>query len=138
MRNDLVEQAQAIRAGMQALARTAPDAVLLAQPMVMYDEWSAESVAYTLNDIRQYNGLLYRCVQAHTSQATWTPEDAPSLWTRIADPAQEWPEWIQPTGAHNAYAKGAKVSHNGKHWISDVDANVWEPGVYGWTEQTEE
>ena len=138
MRNDLVEQAQAIRAGMQALARTAPDAVLLAQPMAMYDEWSAESVEYVLDDIRQYNGLLYRCVQAHTSQATWTPEDAPSLWTRIADPAQEWPEWIQPTGAHNAYAKGAKVSHNGKHWISDVDANVWEPGVYGWTEQAEE
>lgn len=138
MRNDLVEQAQAIRAGMQALARTASDAVLLAQPMAMYDEWSADSVAYTLNDIRQYNGLLYRCVQAHTSQATWTPEDAPSLWTRIADPAQEWPEWIQPTGAHNAYAQGAKVSHNGKHWISDVGANVWEPGVYGWTEQAEE
>lgn len=138
MRTDLVEQAQAIRAGMQALARTAPDAVLLAQPMAMYDEWSADSVEYVSGDIRQYNGLLYRCVQAHTLQATWTPEDAPSLWTRIADPAQEWPEWIQPTGAHNAYAKGAKVSHNGKHWISDVDANVWEPGVYGWTEQAEE
>lgn len=138
MRNDLVEQAQAIRAGMQALARTAPNAVLLAQPMAVYDEWSAESVEYVLDDIRQYNGLLYRCVQAHTSQATWTPEAAASLWTRIADPAQEWPEWIQPTGAHNAYAKGAKVSHNGKHWISDVDANVWEPGVYGWTEQAEE
>lgn len=137
MRTDLVEQAQAIRAGMQALARTAPDAVLLAQPMAVYDEWSAESMEYVLNDIRQYNGLLYRCVQAHTSQATWTPEAAASLWTRIADPAQEWPEWIQPTGAHNAYAKGAKVSHNGKHWISDVDANVWEPGVYGWTEQAE-
>ena len=138
MRNDLVEQAQAIRAGMQALARTAPDAVLLAQPMAVYDEWSADSVEYVLNDIRQYNGLLYRCVQAHTSQATWTPEDAPSLWTRIADPAQEWPEWIQPTGAHNAYAKGAKVSHAGKHWVSNVGANVWEPGVYGWTEQAEE
>lgn len=138
MRTDLVEQAQVIRAGMQALARTAPDAVLLAQPMAMYDEWDANGVAYTLNDIRQYNGLLYRCVQAHTSQATWTPEAAASLWTRIADPTQEWPEWIQPTGAHNAYAQGAKVSHNGKHWISDVDANVWEPGVYGWTEQAEE
>ena len=138
MRNDLVEQAQAIRAGMQALARTAPDAVLLAQPMVMYDEWSAESVEYVSGDIRQYNGLLYRCVQAHTSQATWTPEDAASLWTRIADPAQEWPEWIQPTGAHNAYAKGAKVTHAGKRWVSDVDANTWEPGVYGWTEHIEE
>ena len=135
MRTDLVEQAQAIRAGMQALARTAPDAVLLAQPMAVYDEWSADSVEYVLNDIRQYNGLLYRCVQAHTSQATWTPEDAASLWTRIADPAQEWPEWIQPTGAHNAYALGAKVSHAGKHWVSNVANNVWEPGVYGWTEE---
>ena len=95
-------------------------------------------MAYEAGDVRQRGGLLYRCVQAHTSQATWTPEDAPSLWTRIADPAQEWPEWIQPTGAHNAYAKGAKVSHNGKRWISDVDANTWEPGVYGWTEYIEE
>lgn len=138
MRNDLVEQAQAIRTGMQALARTAPDAVLLAQPMAVYDEWSAESMEYVLNDIRQYNGLLYRCVQAHTSQESWTPEAAASLWTRIADPAQEWPEWIQPTGAHNAYAQGAKVSHNGKHWVSNVANNVWEPGVYGWTEQAEE
>ena len=135
MRTDLVEQVQTIRAGMQALARTAPDAVLLAQPMAMYDEWDANGVAYVLDDIRQYNGLLYRCVQAHTSQATWTPEDAPSLWTRIADPAQEWPEWIQPTGAHNAYALGAKVSHAGKHWVSNVANNVWEPGVYGWTEE---
>lgn len=137
MRTDLVEQAQAIRAGMQALARTAPDEVLLAQPMAMYDEWSAESVEYVLNDIRQYNGQLYRCLQAHTSQATWTPEAAASLWTRIADPAQEWPEWIQPTMAENAYASGAKVTHNGKRWISDVDNNVWEPGVYGWTEHIE-
>ena len=49
-------------------------------------------------------------------------------------PAEEWPEWSQPLGAHDAYSKGAKVSHNGKHWISDLDANVWEPGQYGWTE----
>lgn len=112
-RDDIYEQAEDLRAGTQALA-------------------------YEAGDVRQRGGLLYRCVQAHTSQATWTPEDAPSLWTRIADPAQEWPEWIQPTGAHNAYAQGAKVSHGGKRWVSDVDNNVWEPGVYGWTEHIEE
>ena len=50
------------------------------------------------------------------------------------DPAEEWPEWSQPVGAHDAYSKDAKVSHNGKHWTSTVDSNVWEPGVYGWTE----
>ena len=133
-RDDIYEQAEDLRAGTQALAAAAPDDVVLEQPYALYDEWSGDGVAYEAGDVRQRGGLLYRCLQAHTSQATWTPEDAASLWTRIADPAQEWPAWIQ----HNAYAKGAKVSHNGKHWISDVDANVWEPGVYGWTEQAEE
>lgn len=137
-RDDIYEQAEDLRAGTQALAAAAPDGVVLEQPYALYDEWSGDGVAYEAGDVRQRGGLLYRCVQAHTSQATWTPEDAPSLWTRIADPAQEWPEWIQPTGAHNAYAKGAKVSHNGKRWVSDVDNNVWEPGVYGWTEHIEE
>lgn len=44
------------------------------------------------------------------------------------------PEWVQPTGATDAYNKGNRVKHAGKVWASLVDANVWEPGVYGWTE----
>ena len=44
-------------------------------------------------------------------------------------------DWSQPIGAHDAYSKNAKVSHNGKHWTSSVDSNVWEPGVYGWEEE---
>ena len=54
---------------------------------------------------------------------------------KAGDPAEEWPEWSQPIGAHDAYAAGDKVSHNSKHWVSNVNANVWEPGVYGWDEQ---
>ena len=73
----------------------------------------------------------------HMSQESWAPEAAPSLWVRIDDPTVEWPQWRQPTGATDAYAKGDKVSHNGKHWISDVDANTWEPGVSGWTQADE-
>lgn len=84
-----------------------------------------------------YGEKLYRCVQQHTSQAGWEPDKAASLWSVAADPAEEWPEWSQPLGAHDAYAKGAKVSHNGKHWVSDLDANVWEPGVSGWSEAKE-
>lgn len=80
---------------------------------------------------------IYKCVQDHTSQAEWTPDTASSLWAGTSDPAEEWPAWSQPVGAHDAYSSGAKVSHNGKHWISSVDNNVWEPGVYGWTEQEE-
>lgn len=137
LRSDILEQAKAIRAATQTLAAYAPDDAALAAPSVLFDEWSASSVSYAKGDIRQYNGLLYRCAQPHTSQSDYTPSTAVSLWTRISDPTQEWPEWIQPTGAHDAYAKGAKVSHNGKHYVSTAPDNVWEPGVYGWEEATE-
>lgn len=112
-----------------------PDEVSLTIQSI-YPEWSADSVAYKLNEKVRYNDLLYKCLNAHTSQASWTPTDAPSLWVRIDNPAEEWPEWRQPTGSTDAYAKGAKVSHNSKHWVSNTENNVWEPGVYGWDEQT--
>lgn len=102
----------------------------------MFPEWQPD-VEYTVGQYRRYGDKLYRCVQAHTSQTGWEPDNAASLWSIAADPAKEWPEWSQPLGAHDAYALGAKVSHNGKHWTSDVDNNVWEPGVYGWTEAEE-
>ena len=76
---------------------------------------------------------LYQCVQAHTSQPNWTPPSVPALWRSIGDPAEEWPMWSQPTGAHDAYPAAAKVTHKGQRWISDVDANVWEPGVAAWS-----
>lgn len=101
----------------------------------LFSPW-AYPVAYTVGQIRARGDKLYKCLQAHTSQADWTPEDSPSLWVSISDPAEEWPEWSQPVGSTDAYDKGAKVSHNEKHWTSDVAANVWEPGVYGWTEVT--
>lgn len=98
-----------------------------------YPEWKA-GVEYKVGDRFAYNGKLYRCVQAHTSQEDWSPDSAASLWAKIGDPAAEYPEWSQPVGAHDAYSKGDKVSDGGKHWISTVDANIWKPGVYGWDE----
>lgn len=109
------------------------DAVTASEHTELFAPWACP-VAYKTGNIRERNGKLYKCLQDHTSQETWTPEDSPSLWVGISDPAEEWPEWSQPVGSTDAYAKGAKVSHNGKHWTSNVDANVWEPGVYGWTE----
>ena len=70
--------------------------------------------------------------QGHTIQADWPPDQAASLFSLVANPAEEWPEWIQPTGAHNAYAKGDKVTHDGQRWVSTVEGNVWAPGAAGW------
>lgn len=116
--------------------RYIPDEVAFEQPRVFFDSWSDGSVKYEVNDIRLYEGQLYRCHTAHTSQSDWTPDTSPSLWVKIANPSEEYPDWVQPTGSTDAYPLGAKVSHNGKRWTSDVAANVWEPGVYGWTEVT--
>ena len=49
---------------------------------------------------------------------------------------EEWPEWVQPTGAHDAYGMGDKVTYNGKHYVSKIAGNVWSPDAYpqGWEE----
>lgn len=109
------------------------DDVTAGEHAELFAAWEPD-VSYEVGSIRAYGGRLYRCVQAHTSQTDWTPDTAVSLWAQIADPAEEWPEWSRPVGAHDAYSAGDKVSHGGQHWVSDLDGNVWEPGVYGWTE----
>lgn len=109
------------------------DDTTAAEHAELFAEW-AYPINYKTGQIRRHNGKLYRCVQDHTSQEDWTPDAAASLWAATSDPAEEWPEWSQPVGAHDAYNTGDKVSHNGKRWTSSVDGNVWEPGVYGWEE----
>lgn len=107
----------------------------------LHPRWSAGGVAYAKGQRVQYENTLYTVLQAHTSQATWTPTDAPSLFAKvlIPDPTVV-PEWEQPDST-NPYMKGDKVKHNGKTWVSLIDNNVWEPGATGtaalWQEVTE-
>ena len=86
--------------------------------------------AYAVNDRAQYNGTLYKCIQAHTSQADWMPSATPALWKTVS--LDEYPEWVQPTGAHDAYNIGDKVTYNGQHYVCTSNANVYAPDVYGW------
>ena len=86
--------------------------------------------AYAVNDRTQYNGTLYKCIQAHTSQSDWMPSATPALWKTVS--VDEYPEWVQPTGAHDAYNIGDKVSYNGQHYVCTSNANVYAPDVYGW------
>ena len=102
----------------------------------LFDEWKV-GANYATGDIIRYKNNLYQVLQTVTgAQAEHTPDVAVSLYKQIGEPDESgiFP-WVQPLGATDAYAKGAVVTHNGKTWVSDIANNVWEPGVYGWTEK---
>lgn len=113
--------------------RDAVDDTIALTAKDLYPDWR-EDTPYATGYRVLHGGILYRCLQDHVSQASWTPTDAPSLWARVLIPDPEViPEWIQPDST-NPYHKGDKVTHNGQTWVSTIDGNVWEPGVYGWVE----
>lgn len=115
-----------------------PDELAACAPL--FDAW-ADNRAYEAGDIAAHGGALYRCAQAHTAQAGWTPGVSRALWTPLgvrADDPDAVPAWVQPTGSHDAYPQGAHVMHGGVEWTSDADGNVWEPGVSGWTQVAQE
>lgn len=89
-----------------------------------------DAASYAAGDRIQYNGKLYKCLQAHTAQADWNPIDAPSLWAKVlaGQDGTAIGEWVQPDST-NPYMRGDKVNYNGKTWISTIDNNVWEPGT---------
>lgn len=99
----------------------------------LYDGWQ-EGIAYTVGKILSYgkdgNGdpQLYKVAQAHTSQADWTPDKAPALYSPIGLTDGGMPIWRQPTGAHDAYNTGDQCAHEGYIWTSKIDGNTTEPG----------
>lgn len=99
----------------------------------VYPEWK-DGIEYKVGDRILYNNTLYKVLTAHTSQTDWTPDAAPSLFAKVLIPdVNVIPAWEQPDST-NPYMAGDKVTHNGKTWISTINNNVWEPGVYGWDE----
>ena len=108
----------------------------------IYPVWDGNGVSYPEGYYLTYSGTLYKVLQAHTSQADWSPDAAPSLFAEVL-PGQdgtEIGERVQP-GSTNPYMTGDRVTHNGKTWESLVDNNVWKPGAQGsealWQEVTE-
>lgn len=116
----------------QQLSKNLSDSEAL-EGIELFPSWKTDT-DYILDNRVKYNGELYKMIQpTHHSQSDWTPDIAVSIWVKVDDPSIEWPEWKRPTGAHDAYKNGDKVSHNGKHWINTYgDGNSWEPGVFGW------
>ena len=106
------------------------DAVVLENPDLL-PTWKAE-VAYTTGKKLQHGGIVWKVLQDHISQEGWEPGVAPSLFAEVLIPDPTViPEWKQPDST-NPYMAGDKVTHNGSTWVSNIDNNVWEPGVYGW------
>lgn len=99
----------------------------------LFKPW-AVGIDVTKGDRLRYGADLYRVEQSHTTQEGWTPDITPALYTKVAEPG-EIPVWRQPTGAQDAYMTGDKVWYPEKDttvYISIVDNNTWQPGVYGW------
>lgn len=119
-----------------------------------YPIWAQPSGAhdaYSAGDIVNYNGTLY---QSTINGNVWSPDVYPAGWTVYEaatepeepepepepkpDPDPEepttYPEWVQPTGAHDAYNTGDIVNYNGTLYKSVIDGNVWAPDAYpqGW------
>ena len=124
------ENALKMRPYMEKAAASLSDADALEVP-TMFPAWAVET-AYAVDERIEYVGTLYRCVQAHTSQAGWMPPTTPALWVVVS--LEEWPEWVQPTGAHDAYNTGDRVTYNGKVYESTMDGNTWSTDAYpqGW------
>ena len=135
-----LQAAEQMRRAIQLYAGTLPEEKAL-EIATIYPEWEVGK-AYVVGDILSYgqnpvgDPQLYKVVQAHTSQADWTPDSVPALYDAFGLDASGYPIWSQPSGAHDAYNTGDIVSHNGKIWQSNTSGNVWEPGVYGWDEVT--
>lgn len=128
----LIELARKLRPYIEKAAVSLSDEDAL-EAVQLFPAWNS-AATYAVGDRVRYKDMLYSCLTAHTAQADWAPTAAPSLWAKVLIPDPDViPEWEQPDST-NPYSAGDKVTHNGKTWVSNIDGNVWEPGVYGWTE----
>ena len=126
------EHAYKIRELMHKAVLALPDEDAL-EAVELFPIWQTDT-AYTVEIRVRYDEKLYRCEQAHTSQADWTPDNTPALWTEVAEPG-EIPVWKQPTGSQDSYMTGDKVHYPTKDdpvYESTMDYNTYAPDTYGW------
>ena len=125
-----LQEALEYRKKIESAAELQDDAHAL-DSIYLFPQWK-ENLSVVVNTRYRYGDELYRVVQSHTTQADWTPDVTPALWTKVS--IEEWPEWVQPIGASDAYNIGDKVTYNGQHYVSLINGNSWSPSDYpaGW------
>ena len=125
-----------------ALENTPLDDSEMMEVADMYDAW-APGIQYKADKIVKYgknidgDTQLYLVLQAHTSQADWTPDVAVSLFKPIGMGDDGIPVWTQPYGSEDAYQTGDRVhfpTESDPVYESTMDNNVWSPEAYpqGW------
>ena len=127
-----LQEALAYRAKIENAAAFQDDENAL-ESIELFPKWTV-GIAVKAGERYRHQSLLWRVVQDHTTQADWEPQNTPALWTEVS--LDEWPEWVRPTGAHNAYNQGDKVTFEGQHYISLIDGNTYSPAEYpaGWSQ----
>lgn len=133
-----IQALEQMRKVLQMFAMSLSDEQAL-EVATIYDPWRVDK-AYVTGEFVTFgqNGVgdpqLYKVVQAHTSQSTWTPDATPALYVAVGLDDSGYPVWSQPTGAHDAYNKGDIVNYNGTLYQSLIDGNAYSPEAYpaGW------
>lgn len=133
-----LQAAEQFRRALQMFAVSLTDEQAM-EVATIYDPWQIGK-SYSIGEFLTYgqNGVgdpqLYKVVQAHASQADWTPDVTPALYVAIGLDNAGYPVWSQPTGAHDAYNTGDIVDYNGVLYESLIDGNVYSPDAYpaGW------
>lgn len=127
------KQARQLRKLLVKQADTLPDEEIVNVPCFV-EKWKS-GIFYDVGKRLNYNDVVYKVLQSHTSQEEWTPEAAPSLFAKVLIPDENViPDWEQPDST-NPYMIGDKVKFDGEVWVSNVDNNVWQPGVHGWDKE---
>ena len=112
-----LEAAKVVRAAMDAAAAVLTDEQAL-KAAAIYPLWNS-SAAYAAGDRVRYDGVLYKCLQAHAAQPSWTPTAAPSLWAKVL---------VSDTGAPPAL--GAAGEHQPLHEGRQGDARRQDMGEH--------
>lgn len=125
-----LQEALAYRAKIENAAAFQDDENAL-ESIELFPKWTV-GIAVKAGERYQHQSLLWRVVQDHTTQADWEPQNTPALFVQVT--LEEWPEWVRPTGAQDAYNAGDKVTFEGHHYTSVIDGNTWSPSEYpaGW------
>lgn len=132
---NVIDRARELRKQIEEVASTLGDEKAL-EYTDLFPLWSGNGVEYVTGNRVRHNDVLYKALQSHTSQPTWTPEDAPSLWAKVlVVDSTTIPDWEQPIST-NGYVTGDRVKFEGRVYESLIDNNVWSPAGYpaGWKE----